>query len=255
MVHTATSWGDFLDCWSGSQNVRLAGELFPYAYQFPPLPDLIEALRRDEKTRVTPGTVGDRLDMTDAAAEFRAMPIAAAIRTPFQLAHFDLSRFSGPGQVLEGLDEIVRAWERSLAERDFTWLRLYPILFYSGPGCQTNYHLDRSHVLAWQVLGTKRFCWLKDPDRWCPPEVRVHLGDPEKIVRPDGIAPDDEICAEMRPGDVLWNVVGTPHWVGAADESAYSINIAHWDLRHRGALSPIGQEVFDFLAARGPTRM
>jgi len=250
-VETATTWERFQVLWGGTQNILMGGEVFPYSFRFPPLEELLEALRRDEKVRITRGTVGDRLDFTDVSAEFRARPIEEALRAPYQIAHGSLARLWGPGQVLEGLDRIVAGWERTLAEHEFTWLRMNPILFYSGPGTQTNYHLDRSFVLAWQVLGTKRFCWLKDPERWCPAEVRQHLEDASRIVRPDGIGPDDEIRVEMHPGDVLWNVVGTPHWVGAADEPTYSVNIAHWDLRHRGRLSRLGQEVHDILVARG----
>jgi hypothetical protein len=254
MVDVVSTWERFLEQWSGQQNVLLRGEVFPYRYDFPPLATLIDTVRQDEKAHIMGGGAGDRLLEEDRAAEFRALPLAEAVRAPVQLAHYDLGRFTGPGQILYGLDKIVERWQAALAARGFSWTRVYPILFLSGPQCHTNYHIDRSHVLAWQVVGKKRFCWLKDPERWCPREARRSIAQSTPIARPPGLRPDDVIEVEMGPGDVLWNTVLTPHWVYAPDETSYSINIAHWDLRRQGQLAPLGREVEEFLREREQAR-
>jgi hypothetical protein len=243
MIDIVTEWDAIQQKWNGLQNFALSREIFPYTFRFPPLDEIVDAVRRDEKTQITRGKYADRLDVGDVAADYRALPIEEAVSAPVQLTHYELDRFMGPSQIFHGLDDVRRGWERSLAERDFTWTRIYPIFFLSGPGRHTGYHIDQSHVLAWQIVGTKRFVWLKDPERWCPPEVRKSLFDSTKIVRPTELAPDDETGVDMRSGDVLWNTVLTPHWVFATEETAFSINFAHWGLRHRGELAPLGREV------------
>ena len=243
LVKSVETWDAFPQAWSGLQNFWVGGDVFPYRFSFPPLDTLIDVVRRDEKARILAGRPGDRFDGTDVAAQFRALPIEDAVRAPVQMSHFALERFTAPGQILAGLDQVVQRWQTALAEQGFTWTRIYPILFLSGPFCHTNYHIDRSHVLAWQISGQKRFCWLKDPERWCPAEVRRQLGNPDGIVRPEGLTADDTIEATMQPGDTLMNVPLTPHWVYATAETAYSINVAHWDLRLHGQLCPMGREV------------
>src|SRR5690606_24128687 len=116
--------------------------------------------------RITPGSRGDALDVsTDIAASFRAMSIERALASPFALAHFKLSEFDAPGKCLHGFKErVLDRWTAALRAWGFTWTRCYPIIFISGPGCATNYHMDFSHVLACQVYGTKRFCGLRNPD-------------------------------------------------------------------------------------------
>src|SRR5690606_14304372 len=107
------------------------------------------------------------------------------------LAHFKLQKFMGPGQLLEGFEEqVMQPWMKALHEAGFTWNRCYPILFMSGPNCATNYHMDYSHVMAWQTHGTKLFSGLKDPQRWAPLETRIHA---KGIERPEGIAEEDAL--------------------------------------------------------------
>ena len=93
-------------------------------------------------------------------------------------------------------------WQHALKSAGFTWTRCYPILFISGPNCATNYHMDYSHVLAWQLYGTKRFSGLKDPERFAPLETRIHSAG---ITKPDAIQDDDVLSYDLKPGDVLWN--------------------------------------------------
>jgi ribosomal protein L16 Arg81 hydroxylase len=119
-------------------------------------------------------------------------------------------------------------------------------MFLSGPHSHTNYHFDSSYVLAWQVHGRKRFCFTRDPERWCGPEVRRRLADRyDQMTRPAGLGAEDVVEVEMRPGDVLWNVMLTPHWVYSLDETAYSFNLTHFGLRCDGRLSPVGRELED----------
>lgn len=87
--------------------------------------------------------------------------------------------------------------------------RCYPIVFISGKGSATNYHMDFSHVLAWQIYGTKRFCGLVDPDRWASREARVNY-KPGAFPKPADIREEHSLCYDMRPGDKLWNVLLTP---------------------------------------------
>jgi hypothetical protein len=49
----------------------------------------------------------------------------------------------------------------------------------------------------------------------------------------------------MHPGDVLWNVLLTPHWVEAGEEVALSVNISHGGVRLHGKLFRHEQELED----------
>ncbi len=102
--------------------------------------------------------------------------------------------------------------------------------------------MDVSHVLAWQVHGTKRFCGLRDPDRWADRAARLAY-TPDSFARPADIREEDALCYDMRPGERLWNVLLAPHWVEAADDVAMSFNISHGGLRLNGRLSRNEQEL------------
>lgn len=233
-----STWQEFQRRWAGVQNFLMAGECVPFAFRLPPLAQIVEELRTDPDARITPGRKGDRLELTDMAAEFRGLPVAQALGRPFALAHFSLARFDAPGRCLHGFTAgVLTRWQEALRAAGFTWERCYPIVFISGIGCATNYHMDFSHVLAWQIHGTKRFCGLREPDRWAPREVRVNY-QPEGFAKPAAITESDAECFAMRPGDVLWNTLLTPHWVEAGSEVAMSINLSHGGLRLNGELCP-----------------
>lgn len=250
MVDMVTTWEQFRQDWSDLQNFFVGGEVLPYRLPSPSLEDVVDTIRRDEKTRIVTGEKNKALVLKDIAAEFRALPVAEAVQAKVQMSHFDIGRFTGPGQLLAGLEEILQQWQDALSQHGFTWTRFYPILFLSGPHSYTNYHIDYSHVLAIQVAGTKRFCWLKDPERWCPRQIRRNVGIHEKVIKPEGLTADDVIEVDMGPGDVLWNTVLTPHWVYALDKTSYSINVAINDLRCDGQLSPMGIEVQEIMRER-----
>lgn len=238
-----TTWGAFRRRWGGVRNFLMGGECVPFAYAPPPLERVVDELRADSEARITPGLKGDRLELADRAAEFRALPLAEAMRRPFALAHFKLSRFDAPGCCLHGFTAaVLTPWQEALRAAGFTWERCYPIVFISGIGCATNYHMDFSQVLAWQVHGTKRFCGLREPDCWAPHEIRVNYR-PEGFAKPTAITSVDAECFDMRPGDVLWNTLLTPHWVEAGEEVAMSINLSHGGLRWHGELCPHEQEL------------
>lgn len=255
---TVDTWAEFGRRWAGTRNFLLAGECVPFGFAMPPVDRVVAELRADELARITPGTRGAKLDLADMAAQFRALPVDAALERPFALAHFQLSRFDAPGRFLHGFrEQVLEPWQAALNAAGFTFERCYPIIFISGKGCATNYHMDLSHVLAWQVHGRKRFCGLKDPDRWAPREARVNYR-PAEFSRPAGLTDDDALCFDMRPGAVLWNVLLTPHWVEAGDEVAMSVNISHGGIRHRGELCRNERELAEHraahpeLAAAGP---
>jgi hypothetical protein len=107
-------------------------------------------------------------------------------------------------------------------------------------------------VLAWQVYGTKRFCGLVDPDRWADQQARVTY-TPGKFEKPAAIREEDSLCYDMRPGDKLWNVLLTPHWVEAGDEAAFSLNISMGGLRLNGALSPHEEQLEAYRAEHPET--
>lgn len=235
---TVRTWAEFQQRWAGVHNFLLAGECVPFGFAMPPLDRVVAEMRADPDARITPGAKGDRLQLTDRAAQFRALPVELALESSFALAHFQLARFDAPGKFLHGFTaQVLEPWQRALAAQGFTFERCYPIIFISGKGCATNYHMDFSHVLAWQIYGTKRFCGLKDPDRWASREVRVNY-QPEGFAQPATLTEADALCYTMRPGDVLWNVLLTPHWVEAGTEVAMSVNLSHGGIRYRGELCP-----------------
>ena len=62
------------------------------------------------------------------------------------------------------------------------------------------------------------------------------------------ITDEETLVYEMHPGDVLWNVLLTPHWVEAADHVTYSINLSHGGLRLNNQLCRNEQELEDWKA-------
>lgn len=245
MHRTVATWAEAREVWDGPQNFLLAGDCVPFAFAMPSVEQVIDEVRQDPDVRIVPGTRGDKLDLTDASEGFRKLPVEETVRTGFQMSHFKLTNFYGPGKLFHGFEKkVMEPWRESLAGAGFTWTRCYPIIFISGPGCATNYHMDRSHVIAWQRHGVKRFSGLKDPDRWAPLEERMKPGG--TVRRPQGIGEEDVLVYEMQPGDVLWNALLTPHWVEATDEVAYSLNLSHGGLRLNGRLCRHEQELEDW---------
>jgi hypothetical protein len=243
MQWTVNTWNEFRNVWDGVHNFLMAGECVPMAFEFPPLMQIIDEMRRDEEARIGSGVKGQTLLMDNIAEQFRALPVEQAIHSSFSLAHFHLSKFDVPGGFLHGFKEqVLDTWQEALRAAGFSWERCYPIIFISGPQCATNYHMDFSHVLAWQIYGHKRFCGLKSPGRWAPWRTRVNY-TPGNFEKPAELSEEDALIYPMKSGDVLWNALLTPHWVEASDEAAMSINISHGGLRLEGRLCPFEQEL------------
>lgn len=250
---TIRTWHEFQAHWAGIHNFRMADECAPFDFEVPALDRIISELRDDEFTRITTGVRGKRSRLEDCSAEFRAKPINEAMAGPFALAHFKLSRFDAPGKFLHGFGQkVLGPWRAALTSAGFTFDRCYPIIFISGKNCATNYHMDLSHVVAWQVYGQKRFCGLQDPQRWAPYDLRMNCKGPA-VAMPDALTDADTLCYAMSPGAVVWNAMLTPHWVEAGNEVAMSINFSHGGLRYRGQLCPHEQEHVDYQAAHQET--
>jgi hypothetical protein len=249
MHATVSNWAEFSQRWSGPRNFRLPGSLVDFDYAFPPIEQVIDEIRNDEEASIKGGLKATNLDLEIRPAdEFRRLSMEHVMKSPFGLAHFNLNRFDAPGKFLDGFgDTVLRHWEDALRAAGFTWERCYPIIFISGRGSATNYHMDFSHVMAWQVYGTKRFCGLVDPDCWADKATRLNY-KPGAFPKPAEIREEDSLCYDMRPGEKLWNVLLTPHWVEAGDEPAMSINISHGGLRYHGELSPNEAELVAFQA-------
>ncbi len=244
MHKTVSTWQQFQQSWDGVLNFLLDGECIPFSYNMPSMERIVDTLRSDPETRITPGVKSNTLELADITESFRQLPLDEAVHASFALAHFKLQKFFGPGQLLEGFEEqVMEPWMQALREAGFTWTRCYPILFMSGPRCATNYHMDYSQVMAWQTHGTKLFSGLKDPERWAPLETRIHA---KGIQRPEGITEADELTYTMTTGTCLWNTFLTPHWVEASEQAACSINISHGGLRYQGKLCRHEQEVADW---------
>jgi hypothetical protein len=250
MHKTVADWQEFTGAWAGPRNFRMTDDLVSFEFAFPPLEQIVDELRSDADASIKSGLKSSKLDLEQRSPEtFRQLPIEQVMEGPFALAHFDLARFDAPGRFLHGFGEkVLNRWERVLADAGFTWERCYPIIFISGKASATNYHMDFSHVMAWQIYGTKRFCGLKDPDRWADSSTRINY-KPGHLEKPVQVREDDSLCYDMRPNDKLWNVLLTPHWVEAGEEPAMSINISHGGLRHNGRLSPNEEELEQARAA------
>lgn len=238
---TIGTWEEFAARWDGLQNFLMEGECVPFDYEMPSIDRVVDVVRHDPDANVSSGSKGDSLTASEGAERFRQLPLDEALQGQFGLAHYKLKNFDGPGLLLEGFHEqVLEPWKKGLAQAGFTWDRCYPILFASGAGSATNYHLDYSHVLAWQVHGTKYFSGLKDPEKWVSLYERIHHPG---IKKPQGITADDALTYEMTPGTVLWNCFLTPHWVESGNEASYSINISHGGLRLDGKLCPYEQDL------------
>lgn len=243
MKSTASTWAEFQQQWAGPTNFLMSGECVPFEFDLPPIEEVVDLLRQDKDVQIGSGTRSDRLLMDSIADTFRAMPIEQAMETSFTVAHFSLGRFDSPGKFLHGFERrVLDPWRHALKSHGFTFDRCYPIIFISGRGCATNYHMDFSHVLAWQRYGSKRFCGLKDPAKWTTRETRVNY-QAGAYSRPADLKDEDALCYEMPPGSVLWNILLTPHWVEASDGVAMSFNLSHGGLRLHGQLSPFEAEL------------
>ena len=259
MLRTIDTAEQFKRHWDGIDNLVMAGECVPFSMELPPLEEIVDVLRRDDQAGVLCGSSDSfsHIECEEIKDAFAKLPIEKAMEQPFRIFHYNLLRFDHPGGLLEGLQaRVLQPWRAFLENNGFTLTEFFkPYFFISGPNCVTEYHMDFSHVLAWQHYGIKRFCSLKDPHRWADDAVRreqvVKLQNSYNQPVPEGITDDDMVECLMEPGKsntVLWNVLQTPHWVKAGTEVALSLNISHRGLRLNGRLCPHEHQIEDWLA-------
>lgn len=257
LVSRLTSWNAFEAQWGGLHNRLMDGELlhdFPISLELPCLEDIIDMVRADDRAVLRSGVKSPDFDLTDISEEFRAIPISVAMRSRFILAHFQLhEQFGGPGQIFEGLEEQwVEPWRRNLKAHGFTFDRVFSILFAAGPHSATNYHMDYTQQLAWQLHGVKHWGGLLEPDRWTTLDQRTNV-KLEGMSKPPGIADSDVYTIVQRPGEVLWNPMTIPHWVETFEEPALTLTLVHSELRHDGELCSHAQDRERNLAATAAT--
>jgi hypothetical protein len=216
--------------------VRVAGEVFPFRVEPPPLRDVIDQARREPQARIATGKRGDTLleSLQDCREEFRRLPLDEALHAPVHLTLFDLGTLARPGGALHDVVESVYKPLLGLwADHGLRWQRAFPILFLSGPGCSTNYHWDPDDVFFIMLSGHKTFSALDEPRRWLTPRMlEAYQKDPADLtnrVRPAGLRGEDVRTFEVYPGDGIWNPRHAPHWVDADDAPAFSLSIAFTD--------------------------
>ena len=225
---------EFRRHWNSKQNFLFDPGLFGIEMELPPAADIVDILRRDKNANIAIKEDCDEVERERMVEEFKSRPIEQAIDYPFTLSHFELARFYGANQFLHRFQEKVMApWRAFLASSGLTWQRCYPI-FISGKGCSTRYHVDVSHVVAWQVHGTKVFNGYVDPEKYAPIQVCVDERDRIQWKEPPACGAREVMSYKMEPGDLLWNQLLTPHWVEAGDEIAVSVNISHGGVRYMG---------------------
>jgi hypothetical protein len=253
MKTTVSTWADLKEHWAGQRNFLLEGECVPFEFDLPPIEEVVDLLRADSDASIGSGKKADKILMDSIAADFRAMPLEKAMASSFSVAHYSLGRFDAPGKFLHGFERrVLDPWRNALKAQGFSFDRCYPIIFISGRGCATNYHLDFSHVVAWQIYGTKQFSGLVNPDSRMTREQRVTYKNGE-IGTPADLRDDEILAYEMKPGAVLWNVLLTPHWVDATDGVAMSINLSHGGVRLNGKLSRNEEELEAYRKSQGVT--
>lgn len=243
MQRTVATWDELTQLWDGVVNFMMAGDCTPFSFAMPPIEDVIDVVRHDEEVHVNPGHKGDAIDITEINDAFRNLPLDKAVSSNFRLAHHHIYKFDKPGGMLKGFGEqVIEPFQNALREHGFTWEWFRAYFFISGPGCATNYHIDKSHAIAWQQHGTKIFSSLKDPPRWMPFETRMKVRT-DAIRKPAGLTDDDVVAYELKPGSALWAPLLTPHWTEAVGEPACSISFSMRGLRHQGRLCPYEQEL------------
>lgn len=236
MVDKVITKDRFIKVWNCGYNFLMGGECIPFEFEFPRIEIMVEEVRADSKVRIYRGRKGPRLEEIDIAERFRSLPIEALLQAEFKIAHYNLGNFYGRGQILHGFEEAVMLpWREFLRGLGFTYRRCEPYLYISGKFCATNYHLDVSNVLVWQIVGEKNFYSLQEPTKWMPIEQAVSSKFRECATKPE-LTREEVKIEYMKPGDALWNHLLTPHWVEAGSNIAANILISHGGLRLKGEL-------------------
>jgi len=221
--------------WNSKQNFIFDPDFFRLEMELPPAVDIVDVLRREKDSVIAIKGDYSEAEQEHMVEKFKTRPIEQVIDYPFTLSHFELAKFYGADQFLHDFqNKIMAPWRTFLASTGLTWQRCYPIFFISGKQCTTGYHVDVSHVVAWQVYGTKVFNGYVDPEKYAPIEVCVDERDRIQWKERPACPAEEVISYEMQPGALLWNQLLTPHWVEASDEIAVSVNISHGGVRYKG---------------------
>jgi hypothetical protein len=270
-VTVAHAWAEVASNFHSEQNFVLEGACSPAGaaaattpadFQFPSADAIVDALRQHPDTRISTGIPKAALDLgtdTDTqafATALRNAPLEEVLRTRFALAHFKLEAFDVPGGLLEGLrEQLIVPWTAALQAAGFSFHRCYPILFITNAGkelsevmpAETSYHMDQSHVVAWQIYGRKRWNWLSKPSAWADREMRLtHI--PGELQRPRQLVQKDVVRLVMGPGQALFNKLLTPHWVEAVEgDVAVSLNLSHGGLALDGQLMRNETELMQYV--------
>lgn len=232
---------EFLDLWDDECNFYVGADLIRFDLALPSAEQIVDTLRTSEQCKINFFEAQDDAETEDLRQRMRSAPLEQVIDLPFNLSHFHLNEFYPEGRFLADFQrQVMIPWRTLLSRLGLTFMRCYPIIFISGKNRSSQYHVDVSHVLAWQVHGTKTFHGFHEPAKYGPVDDVVHHRD--KYVSPlppEHIEPADVLSCEMQPGDLLWNQLLTPHWVtGSQDEIAVSINISHGGVQHMGQFCP-----------------
>ncbi|MGH3735684.1 MAG: hypothetical protein ACRDT6_08690 [Micromonosporaceae bacterium] len=233
MTDTITSTDQFLNRWHTPPNFRIDPSVVPFKYQPPRLIDVLDAFRNDPEIRVTILDTVPAPVRTAHLARFRTAPVDEVAKWPFRLVHFNLPRFYST--VFKGFaEEVMIPWRTYLSQHGFTWLRINPYVFLSGPGASSTYHTDRSHGLVIQAEGVKTFHSYVNPDQIVSPDDAANGMIAAERPPAPGDAPRQP--DRMEPGNILWSHLLTPHWVTGWDEGpSMNITLAHGGLCHQGS--------------------
>jgi hypothetical protein len=203
----------------------LDDEIFPFEWPaVDPMEFLSQAIE-DENSRLLrmePGPNFADKKKDDISKEIREMPLEEAARYPFfHLSLFNLSNLVAEGRVLHQMNrEVFEPFEERLKANGIGWDRFFPVIFITGPGSGTNYHIDPHSTITFHLFGHKRLYSLKQPKKWCPQEIVDEVSQNGSWpARPDGIREEDCFHHDNEPGDLVLLPVHTPHWTVAESDS------------------------------------
>lgn len=236
---TARTHEDFLTVWNGRRNFLIGPELIAFNTPMPPREEIVDILRRDPESRVQFLGMEDGAEKEALIEMFRTAPLEQIVNLPFSLANFFLHNFYEPGGFLRDFQkDVMIPWRSFLSSMGLTWQRCYPIFFISGKNSSSTYHVDVSHVLAWQIHGVKVFNGFRDPENHAGVQHIVDNRNEYRVEIPPDFDPDLILTYRMDPGDILWNQLLTPHWVDSEDEIAVSVNISHGGIAYQKTFCP-----------------
>jgi hypothetical protein len=230
---------DLLSVWNDRRNFLIGPELFSFDAELPSSEEIVDILRKHPDSRVQFLGMEDGAENNALIEKFKSAPLEQVIDLPFSLANFFLHSFYEPGAFLQNFQrDVMIPWRTFLSSTGLTWQRAYPIFFISGKNCSSTYHVDVSHVVAWQVHGVKVFNGFKDPEDQAAVQHIVDNRNEYRYEMPPGADPERVLTYRMEPGDILWNQLLTPHWVDSENEIAVSINISHGGIAYRQEFCP-----------------